>query len=130
MKVLFFILVACFSAACDQASDISKSLPGREQLDSAMHEAGKLYDQTIQPGAESAQKGATEELEKLFRFEYKVVTLTADQEDDQKLEAYLNQLGQDRWECFSIERMMGELRLYCRRRPKTYLRYIPRWLPF
>ena len=80
------------------------------------------------PDNGEAGQMAEAEVEKLFAFEYKVVSLSQAQ-SSQQLEAALNQLGKDRWECFQVVQMQDGDSLICKRAPKTYLRYIPRFIP-
>ena len=68
---------------------------------------------------------ASSELEKLFTFEYKVVDLPS-KASSVDLEKKLKKLGAERWECFSIRQISDKIQIACKRRPKTYLRYIPR----
>ena len=77
------------------------------------------------PASEKAEKLAKEELRKLHNFEYKVerVAVTA---EPGEMQIVLQELGKDRWECFHVERRNDDLLLFCKRRPESYLRYIPR----
>ena len=71
---------------------------------------------------------ASSEVQKLFNYEYKLVALV--EESGRKgIEAALNELGQDRWDCFQVVPVEGQLTAVCKRRPKTPLRYIPRMIP-
>jgi hypothetical protein len=69
-----------------------------------------------------------EEVEKLFRWEYKVIETPADQSAG-ALESQLSELGADGWECFHIHtQTSGLVRITCKRKPKSalsYLKYIP-----
>lgn len=68
---------------------------------------------------------AQEELEKLFVFEYKVHEFSS-KPTSLSIETELARLGKERWECFYIDLSSSTPRAVCKRRPKTYLRYIPR----
>lgn len=72
-------------------------------------------------GSEMAQG----EVEKLFVFEYKVVEFQMDLPASE-LQESLTLLGRERWDCFHVEPQELSNRFFCKRRPKTYLRYIPR----
>lgn len=82
----------------------------------------------VGPHADAVQTRTKEEVEKLFRWEYKVIespgSLTTPE-----LERTLGELGSDGWECFHIDRLSpDQTRVTCKRRPKSaisYLKYIP-----
>lgn len=92
-------------------------------------------------GDSSTTKDAMEEFKKLQQFEYKLQSFPADTMPIE-LEAALNRLGKERWECFHVEKRMSveskepdvaraarpEIVLFCKRRPETPLRFIPRGL--
>jgi hypothetical protein len=66
-------------------------------------------------------------MDKLFRWEYKVVDLAANQ-DANEFQGQLSLLGDDGWECFSISALLDKTRVTCKRRPKSaisHLKYIP-----
>lgn len=72
-----------------------------------------------------AQQLAEGEVQKLFAWEYHVVELP-DELSREDLAARLNELGSDRWDCFHMSSSGVNLRLVCKRQPKSYLKYIPR----
>jgi hypothetical protein len=81
--------------------------------------------ETLDPAAISGEKiqdMATQEFEKLFTLEYRVVDMDSSLSGDQQ-EALLMQLGRDRWDCFHITPQEFGLRVFCKRQPKSYLRY-------
>ncbi len=84
--------------------------------------------EAVAPHADAVQARTTEEVEKLFRWEYKVIELPHTS-DPTNFEASLTTLGNDGWECFHIDRLSAEAtRITCKRRPKSaisYLKYIP-----
>lgn len=80
-------------------------------------------DQAFSSG-QSVSKATTDEIEKLFKVEYKVIEIAHSSSDT--IELKLAQLGSERWECFFIEPINGANRYYFKRSPKTFLRYIPR----
>ena len=92
----------------------------QEAYDSAKNKISELA-----PVKDQYQNLAQEELNKLYSFEYKVVEfpLTA---ESLSIEAYLSTLGKDRWECFDTTKTDLKLIIFCKRRPETYLKYIPR----
>ncbi len=119
IKVLFLavLLTSCKSES-KNVSNIT------EQVKKTVNEAVEKL-QKVTPQVQSL---TTEELEKLFTFEYQITEISADT-STHELEAKLQQLGKARWECFHIERAGTQTRLYLKRRPESYLRYIPRWFP-
>ena len=106
----FLTIVGSIFLGCDTTA------PVVDQLNSGL-------DKVLQNG-EQVSKATSDEIEKLFSVEYKVVELT--QIDAAEIELKLATLGRDRWECFFIEPVNGAKRFYFKRSPKTLLRYIPR----
>ncbi len=86
----------------------------------------------IYPAAESLQRktseaadSAGEEVNKVFTFEYRVLDIPQ-AASRAHIERELNAAGQEMWECFDMKEYGDSFRFFCKRRPKTYLRYIPR----
>lgn len=65
---------------------------------------------------------AEDEIEKMFAIEYKVFEI-AEKNNVNILEDELNKFGKERWDCFFIDKNAESYRLFCRRKPKSYLRY-------
>ena len=71
-----------------------------------------------------------EEIKKLHQVEYKTIVFPID-EDAAEIDRRLNELGQDRWQCFSsFVRPMAtssgpEIVVLCKRTPETVLRFVP-----
>lgn len=80
---------------------------------------------TVDRLSSSSQEAASDEIEKLFVFEYRVEEIDR-QAAGEEIEERLSALGKERWDCFHIEEHGGVLRIFCKRNPKTYLKYIPR----
>lgn len=93
-------------------------------------------------GDSSTTKDAMDEFRKLQQYEYKLQSFPADTMPIE-LEAALNRLGKERWECFHVDKrtatvlneptdparpVRAEIVLFCKRRPETPLRFIPRGL--
>lgn len=82
----------------------------------------------VAPHADTVQARTKEELEKLFRWEYKVVERPRSLSTSE-FEHTLSELGNEGWECFHIDHLTPEqTRITCKRRPKSaisYLKYIP-----
>ncbi len=81
----------------------------------------------IGPHGEVLQAKTKEEMDKLFRWEYRVQDLSSSMPAEE-FERRLGELGSDGWDCFSILPEQRSLRLTCKRRPKsaiTYLKFLP-----
>lgn len=83
--------------------------------------------QALGPQGEVIQERTKEEVEKLFRWEYRVVDVEANLTADE-LEKRLTELGNEGWECFSIassEQTRGQTsRVTCKRRPRSAINYL------
>ena len=113
MPKLCLLLLCLLLLSCENADftskDLSKNLAELKQ--------------GLQEVTANKEQLASEEIEKLFVYEYKIVSLPF---EVHRQEEELSRLGMQRWECFHIDVRENEVRAYCKRRPKTYLRYIPR----
>lgn len=81
----------------------------------------------VGPHADAVQARTKDEVEKLFRWEYKVVDVGS-QLQSAEFESVLASLGAEGWECFSIIPTAETTRVSCKRRPRSalaYLKYIP-----
>jgi len=117
---LFSLFLLC---SCQSGSDNPQLESIKKELKKSLKEAKVAIDEL---GGDKFE-ATSEELEKLFAFEYKVF------EADTKLgtgemERVLGAFGKERWECFHAEKEQNKLRFFCKRRPKSYLRYIPKIL--
>ena len=104
-----------FLLGCKITDEEYQSIKG--QIDNA----GSTLSNYTQSGKETA----SDEVEKLFIFEYEVFEYDLDMASSEQTEA-LTALGKERWECFHVQPTTESLRFYCKRRPRTYLRLIPR----
>ncbi len=115
----------------DGAPVVSKDQPQatpeqglQDMLDNSL--AGiKQEIKKLQPQADQLSDQAQDEVKKLSTFEYLVKTYP-NTTSDSDLQAEFTKLGQERWECFEILQVADQLRVFCSRRPETYLRYIPK----
>jgi hypothetical protein len=89
--------------------------------------AGSEVHEAVRPHTDAVQAKTKEELDKLFRWEYKVVELPITT-DAPTLQTQLSALGEENWEVVDM-REYGQLtRITCKRRPSSaigYLKYIP-----
>lgn len=129
-SVLVFLalfLFQCFLAGCSGESKDSNTSTLDEiskALQYGIDEGSKALEK-VKPEADRYQGMANDEVEKLFTLEYRVVEAPRSM-SSAELEVFMNQLGQERWECFHIEELTEKYRIYCNRKPRTYLRMIPR----
>lgn len=110
-------------AGCDKATDT-------KELQRQVGDLTKVLTDYV--GDAAPTKEALTELKKLQQFEYKIISVPADTTPT-ALESSLNELGRERWECFHVEKRLNpadpaksEIALFCKRRPETPLRFIPR----
>ena len=79
--------------------------------------------QALGPQGEVIQERTKEEVEKLFRWEYRVVetegTISAEE-----FEERLSELGEQGWECFDITTSAQVTRVTCKRRPRSAINYL------
>lgn len=94
-----------------------------DQLRSKVQMSSKEVPSSLTFKGEELEAKTREEIEKLFRWEYKVVDLSPSGTADE-LEDNLNKLGADGWECFHLQPTDKNLRATCRRRPKSAVAYL------
>jgi predicted nucleic acid-binding Zn-ribbon protein len=132
--LLLTLLLVTPIAGCqekDSAQEAGKNEPQitneqglQDMLDNSLSGI-KQEIKKLQPHADQLSDQAQDEVKKLSTFEYLVKTYS-NQTSDSDLQAEFTKLGQERWECFEILPVANELRVFCSRRPETYLRYIPK----
>jgi len=121
LLILSFLLAGC------KSPDDRSALRGLEkEFKEAMSDLMRKLNE-YGPAAKNAQKTTSEELKKLFVFEYKVFELN-NNPSTSEVEKKLTDLGRERWDCFHVERSNKVFRIFCKRHPETYLRYIVRFL--
>ncbi|MEY4668424.1 MAG: hypothetical protein RL518_1123 [Pseudomonadota bacterium] len=98
-----------------------------EKMGQRLQGASGGVQQALGPQGEVIQERTKEEVEKLFRWEYKVVE-TESGIAAADFERRLGELGNEGWECFHISTSPEAARITCKRRPRsplTYLQLIP-----
>ncbi len=98
-----------------------------DNLNEQLDKASDHVQEAVGPHADQLQSKTKEEVEKLFRWEYKVMDLPANVTAEQ-MESRLSQVGEDGWECSSIVSVPNAFRVTCKRKPPSalaYLKYIP-----
>ena len=109
--------VACMFTACSRE-------PGElSRTEQALEELQRFVEEARQRTPEDPVEWAKEDLARYGDWEYRVVTL-AELEAD-ALEDELNELGQERWEVFWVERTDQGLNLFLKRPTVSYLRAVP-----
>lgn len=96
-------------------------------LTERMQGASGGVQQALGPHGEVLHERTKEEVEKLFRWEYRVVELEASLSAPD-FEKRLGELGNEGWECFNISTTVTSTRVTCKRRPRSaleYLKFIP-----
>ena len=88
--------------------------------------ARELYRQARESGQQvpkDALEWAQQDLRHIGDWEYKIVDLP--REDPESRQARLNELGSERWEAFWMEPAGNGIRVYLKRRSKSWLEKIP-----
>lgn len=124
MKIPFLLFTIVLSLAGCQ--DLKDNTPG---------ELSKLKDQVTELGSSVKDyvhsSNAPDEIKKLYQYEYKVLQYPI--KNLPLIEEHLSELGKDRWDCFDTEKLITEgkeptLLVFCKRKPETPLKYIPKTL--
>lgn len=84
------------------------------------------FDQ-IGPVADNVSTMTSEQINKVIRYEYKVLTVPAGASVSE-IEASLSTAGQERWDCFSVVPNQSGLTVFCKRLPYALLRSILRFM--
>jgi hypothetical protein len=131
------VLMAITLSACND-SDNTPSAPTTEptassplnnefslnSLLNSIQGAKTGVEQAVGPHAEAVQERTREEVEKLFRWEYRVVEFPTDIPSIE-LEVKLGDLGTQGWECFHFQAQGSNLtRVTCKRKPQSALSYL------
>jgi hypothetical protein len=102
---------------------------GCEQIPSTGEELEKTFQdakskvESLTPSRRDIEGLASGEIEKLFTIEYKIIEVPKE-DTALQIEESLSQYGRKRWECFHVDASGEYLRFFCKRRTKSYLRYI------
>ena len=101
----------------------------KEELSKSVAELQTEIAKSYQETQKEVENLANEEIEKFHSIEYHVFELKKEQSTLEH-EKKLNEIGKDRWDCFFIGESDEFYRFYCRRIPKSYLRYMTRLRSF
>ena len=77
--------------------------------------------QQVAPLAQEVQQQALDQWLTAYRMEYKVAEISGS-EPLAKVEQTLQILGEERWDCFAVQSLGSSTRLFCKRRPQSFLR--------
>ena len=98
--------------------------PGEpSRTDQALEELQRLVEQARERAPDDAVEWAREDLERYGDWEYRVVMVATLEPDE--IEEQLNDLGQERWEVFWVDRTEQGLSLLLKRPAVSYLRAVP-----
>jgi len=122
-------------AEVEPAEAKNTPLPSNEiSLDSVIQNLNKHLDTASEhvqgmsvPDTEEIHARTKDEVEKLFRWEYKVQDVPGNPSAE-SFETTLTTLGDEGWECISFQPIPDGLRVTCKRKPRgalAYLKYIP-----
>ncbi len=143
MQIRILSVVIAFLTACNDSTNTSPppttATPSVTQTDdlSLSKLLGQISErvqgasggvqQALGPHGEVIQDLTKDEMEKLFRWEYRVVDVEGlDTAPD--FEKRLTDLGAEGWECFNLTQTAIGTRITCKRRPRgalAYLKLIP-----
>lgn len=139
LSVAALLLTSC-NDATNTSQQVATATPSATQIDdlSLSKLLGEISErvqgasggvqQALGPHGEVLHDVTKDEMEKLFRWEYRVVDLEG-LEPAPDFERRLMELGNDGWECFSFVPSGNVTRVTCKRRPRSalgYLKLIPR----
>lgn len=121
LKVSTFYALAICLSSCDYLEDEKTS----HQVSDAVTELKKLVH--------TSQKNSVNEFKKVYQVEYKTIVIPFDRANPKTssllIDQSLNDYGQNRWHCYSVEKNEheGELSfiLFLQRPIDTPLRYLP-----
>ncbi len=130
MNIFKILLITSYLALCAcQQQPAYQEL--KEELSQSLQEINSKISKEYQKHEDGIGKLANAELDKLQAIEYHVFELGSEESTEQHQQK-LNEIGKERWDCFFIDKSNEFYRVYCRRTPKSYLRYlsrIPNFIP-
>ena len=121
-----FLLLMLTVALAGCASDPDLPASPDDRMAALKQRVQKLYQQARESGQQvpkDAMEWAQQDLSRMGDWEYKIVDLP--REDTESRQARLNELGSERWEAFWMEPAGNGIRVYLKRRSKSWLEKIP-----
>ena len=141
-SLLATVLVAVCIALPVRAAPAETTEPAKDETDQKIEALTAQAYQTVEDArlmlerakekfkelsADPHTKKALDEVEKMFRLEYKVIEFEKE-EKTTILEQQLENLGSERWDCSSLSDSGSKTRLLCKRHPQSYLQYLQKLL--
>ncbi len=102
-----------------------ESEPAREEDSELWAQIQELYERAKAAGEQvpgTVVEWVREDLEKIGDWEYRILALAGSAES---MEEKLNELGQERWECFSVQADAKQTRFFFRRPVKSFVGSVP-----
>lgn len=134
LVILIAILTACQERGNNQSGGAQAGTPDQLSFEGLLNSLSKQVggasgnvQEALGPHSEALQAKTKEEVDKLFRWEYRVEDIPPDLTAGE-LEQRLASMGVEGWECFSLIPSTTTTRTICKRRPKSaiaYLKYLP-----
>lgn len=116
------VFVALLVAACgEEPAQPPDGEPGA--MSKAIDELRQQYEELSRESLDDPVKWAAEDIENIGDWDYRVIDIPAGSAED--LEATLNELGNERWEAFWIERTTNGYRVMLKKPSLSYLSKIP-----
>jgi len=118
------LLLAALLAGCASDPDLPASPDDR--VAALKERVQELYRQARESGQKvpkDALEWARQDLHRIGDWEYRIVDLP--REDAHSRQARLNELGSERWEAFWMEPAGDGLRVYLKRRSRSWLEKLP-----
>jgi hypothetical protein len=125
MAVTIISLLGCSSddsTSTPAAPPASQEAGLLEAIKKGLGSATSEVHQAVSPRARELQAKTEGEIEKLHQWEYHVEEFSASRSATD-LRDRLAHLGEERWDCFSLVPHETDLRITCKRRPRTALSY-------
>ena len=120
---LFFLsILVMLLSGCSDRTDPSQTVEP-SATDKALQQVRDLVDKARDADPGDAVDWATEDIKKIGDFEYKIITIP--DLSNATIEERLNELGEERWEVYWMDKSGNELRFFLKRSAKSYLRAIP-----
>ncbi len=136
-RTLFILALTLFVAYPARAAEESADVPAglseerpfadleetfNERQKQLMQEFQAWYDRSREAG-EKGRDWIIKDIKNIGDWEYLVVTLQADDEED--LSRQLNKYGQDRWEAYWVQKKIHGIQFFFKRPVRTYIKHIP-----
>ena len=122
----FFLGLALISALATGAAAQGEAAAEAEAESDIWTEIRSLYEKAKEAGEQVPGDVADwlkEDLARIGDWEYRLISVSSF--SDETVEAELNELGAERWECFAVLHTGGRTRLFLKRPARGYLKHIP-----